>query len=124
MTSTEIAYDRTSGEYAMYVDGALVGFAANYHDASIALDRMSDDPPDGPPAIGDGPGEDNPPPDTKEHRLSVNRVVLNVVKALHIPCRFCKGDHLTQHCAKVRALLFAPEIIVLDLDYTPAPWAA
>jgi hypothetical protein len=152
MTSTEIAYDRTSGEYAMYVDGALVGFAANYRDASIALDQMSAEPPP-----DDAPGTDCP-----DHGPSNGDDCDK--------CRSCKGAHHTWQCPEVHALLFAEEKaaakriiskvlhrlnnprpcpgcgditagdccaacqesegaiirqgLLLEMDYTPAPWAA
>ncbi len=36
----EIAYDRETRDYAMYLDGELVGFARNYHEAEIQLDQF------------------------------------------------------------------------------------
>jgi hypothetical protein len=35
----EIRYDRLTRDYAMYCDGQLVGFAATYHEAELALDQ-------------------------------------------------------------------------------------
>ena len=34
----QIVYDRITRDYAMYLDGELVGFERTYHDAEIALD--------------------------------------------------------------------------------------
>lgn len=36
----EIIYDRETRDYAMYLDGELVGFAHNYHEAEVELDRL------------------------------------------------------------------------------------
>lgn len=59
MYRKEIVYDRETRDYAMYLDGELVGFARNYHEAEIALDQLvfelmngqmfSDNPPPTPP---------------------------------------------------------------------------
>ena len=35
-----IQYDRENRDYAMRLDGELVGFARNYHEAEIELDRL------------------------------------------------------------------------------------
>lgn len=36
----EIVYDRATRDYAMYLDGELVGFARTYHEAEVTLDRL------------------------------------------------------------------------------------
>lgn len=36
----EICYDRETHDYAMYLDGELVGFQRTYHDAEITLDQL------------------------------------------------------------------------------------
>jgi len=36
----EIQYDRTTRDYAMYLDGELVGFARTYHEAEVSLDQL------------------------------------------------------------------------------------
>ncbi len=36
----EIVYDRASHDYAMYLDGELVGFARTYHEAEVTLDQL------------------------------------------------------------------------------------
>lgn len=35
-----ISYDRETRDYAMYLDGELVGFARNYHEAEVTLDQL------------------------------------------------------------------------------------
>jgi len=40
MYRTEIVYDREVREYAMYLDGELIGFARSYHEAEITLDQL------------------------------------------------------------------------------------
>jgi hypothetical protein len=40
MYRKEIVYDRETRDYAMYLDGELVGFARNYHEAEITLDQL------------------------------------------------------------------------------------
>ena len=37
----EIVYDRETRDYAMYLDGELVGFARNYHEAEVTLDQLA-----------------------------------------------------------------------------------
>lgn len=36
----EIVYDRETRDYAMYLDGELVGFARTYHEAEVTLDQL------------------------------------------------------------------------------------
>jgi len=36
----EIVYDRESRDYALYLDGELVGFARTFHEAEVTLDRL------------------------------------------------------------------------------------
>ena len=36
----EIVYDQETHDYAMYLDGELVGFARTYHDAEVTLDQL------------------------------------------------------------------------------------
>lgn len=38
-----IRYDRTTRDYAMYLDGELVGFARTYHEAEVSLDQVAFD---------------------------------------------------------------------------------
>ena len=40
MYRKEIVYDRETRDYAMYLDGELVGFARTYHEAEITLDQL------------------------------------------------------------------------------------
>jgi hypothetical protein len=35
-----IVYTRETRDYAMYLDGELVGFARTYHEAEVALDQL------------------------------------------------------------------------------------
>ncbi len=36
----EIVYDRASRDYAMYLNGELVGFDRTYHEAEVTLDQL------------------------------------------------------------------------------------
>lgn len=36
----EIVYDRETRDYAMYLDGELVGFGRTYHEAEVTLDQL------------------------------------------------------------------------------------
>lgn len=36
----EIKYDRETHDFAMYLDGELVGFARTYYEAEVTLDQM------------------------------------------------------------------------------------
>jgi hypothetical protein len=40
MYRKQIVHDRTSRDYAMYLDGELVGFARTYHEAEVTLDQL------------------------------------------------------------------------------------
>ena len=40
MYQKEIIYDRDTHDYAMYLDGELVGFARTYPEAEITLDQL------------------------------------------------------------------------------------
>jgi hypothetical protein len=40
MYRREILYDRETHDYAMYLDGELVGFARTYHEAEVTLDQI------------------------------------------------------------------------------------
>jgi hypothetical protein len=40
MHRKEIVYDRETRDYAMYLDGELVGFARTYHEAEVTLDQL------------------------------------------------------------------------------------
>lgn len=40
MYRKEIVYDRETRDYAMYLDGELVGFARTYHEAEVTLDQL------------------------------------------------------------------------------------
>jgi hypothetical protein len=40
MYRKDIVYDRETHDYAMYLDGELVGFARNYHEAEVTLDQL------------------------------------------------------------------------------------
>lgn len=40
MYRKSIVYDRESRDYAMYLDGELIGFARTYQEAEITLDQL------------------------------------------------------------------------------------
>lgn len=40
MYQKAIIYDRATRDYAMYLDGELVGFARSYHEAEVTLDQL------------------------------------------------------------------------------------
>jgi len=40
MYRKEIIFDRETRDYALYLDGELVGFARTYHEAEITLDQL------------------------------------------------------------------------------------
>jgi len=40
MYRKEIVYSRETRDYAMYLDGELVGFARTYHEAEVTLDQL------------------------------------------------------------------------------------
>ena len=43
MYEKTIQYDRETRDYAMYVNGELVGYAATYHAAEVELDYLVTD---------------------------------------------------------------------------------
>lgn len=40
MYRKNIVYDRDSRDYAMYLDGELIGFARTYQEAEVTLDQL------------------------------------------------------------------------------------
>jgi hypothetical protein len=40
MYRKEILYDRETHDYAIYLDGELMGFARTYHEAEVILDQL------------------------------------------------------------------------------------
>jgi hypothetical protein len=40
MYRKEIVHDRKTRDYAMYLDGELVGFARTYQEAEVTLDQL------------------------------------------------------------------------------------
>ena len=40
MYRKQIVHDRTTRDYAMYLDGELVGFARTYQEAEVTLDQL------------------------------------------------------------------------------------
>lgn len=40
MYRKHIVYDRESRDYAMYLDGELIGFARTYQEAEVTLDQL------------------------------------------------------------------------------------
>jgi len=40
MYRKEIIFDRDTRDYAMFLDGELVGFARTYHEAEVTLDQL------------------------------------------------------------------------------------
>jgi hypothetical protein len=40
MYRKEIVYDRETHDYALYLDGELVGFARSYHEGEVTLDQL------------------------------------------------------------------------------------
>jgi hypothetical protein len=40
MYRKQIIHDRTTHDYAMYLNGELVGFARTYHEAEVALNQL------------------------------------------------------------------------------------
>lgn len=40
MYEKEIVYDPETRDFAVYLDGELMGFARNYHEAEVMLDEL------------------------------------------------------------------------------------
>lgn len=40
MYRKEIVYDRLTKDFAMYLDGELVGYGRTYHEAEVLLDQL------------------------------------------------------------------------------------
>ena len=58
MYRKEIVYDRESRDYAMYLDGELVGFARTYHEGEVTLDQLVFDLLSGGAVPDDQPADD------------------------------------------------------------------
>ncbi len=81
----EICYDRETRDYAMRLDGELVGYARSYSEAEITLDQLVFE------------------------LLSHGATTCPQRRSLLAPrvCGNCGGQHSIQHCPEVRAALFA-----------------
>lgn len=126
MYETEIVYDRPSGDYAMYVNSELIGYARNYSEAQTTLDTLVDalttstittmpgwlleaqaafdrtaatNPPGFPEDDDDSPDGGGPP---------------------RAPSLYA---FLVAECqAELDARLAPPVVMVMDLDYAPVSW--
>ena len=111
----EICYDRETRDYAMYLDGELVGFERTYHQAEVTLDNLVFELMSGQhfadltPAevqqdirqteadTRDFCGDDHADTTCPQRRpLLAPRV-----------CGNCGGQHSIQACPEIRAALFA-----------------
>ena len=118
MYKKDISYDRETRDYAMYLDGELVGFARNYHEAEVTLDQLVFDLMSGqfflptPTAAED---EDDSG-DLTEAMADDDYAEAMAEQAMgtyngFVPstCCFCHKPHAAQSCPEMRALLFAPD---------------
>ena len=91
MYRKEIVYDRETHDYAMYLDGELVGFARTYHEAEVTLELKL---PTGVQASVPWPTDGAP----GRHRLPhtaftwASQVVLGEFDALHFTAAGCEFD--------------------------------
>lgn len=95
MYEKSIRYDRETRDYAMYLDGELVGFARTHHEAEVTLDQFV-------------------------FELMSAAPVVTTPAEPATTCVFCSKPHHPQKCAEMRALLFAPDT-PLEEEWTPCP---
>ena len=96
MYEKSIRYDRETRDYAMYLDGELVGFARTYHEAEVTLDQLVFELMS---AIY-----------VREQPTQVNPTPADPVAAEPAStCCFCHNPHAAQTCPDMRAMLFAPD---------------
>ena len=114
---TEIVYNRGTGGYAMYLDGALAGYGASYYDASVALDALIaaerqlraccdgwSGAPDCDPPIDPDPAPEPWPPAA----IVADALLDEANQVLGLSCANCGAVHSIQHCPEIRAMLFRP----------------
>ena len=87
-----ISYDRETRDYAMYLDGELVGFARNHHEAEVTLDQLVFE-------LMSGVHTSNAP-------TPVDAPTIEPAST----CGFCQKTHHPQDCPDMRPLLFAPDV--------------
>lgn len=98
----EICYDRETRDYAMYLDGELVGFGRTYHEAEVTLDQLVFELMSG--EFFKAPDGLVVPP--------VDELVLTATEldggAVDMPstCKNCKGPHHSWQCPQIGDLLF------------------
>lgn len=101
MYDKSIQYDRETRDYAMRLDGELVGFARTHHEAEITLDQLVFE------LMSSYRKYDGPDPRTPTTEAPADDPI-----AIDPPttCCFCSKPHHPQDCPEMRALLFAPSI--------------
>jgi len=135
----EICYDRETRDYAMYLDGELVGFERTYHQAEVTLDNLVFELMSGQhfadltPAevqqdirqteadteeadvllsqTASHPGPDCSCPDCTRaaERLIVDAYITRLQVDAGLICQFCGDDHADTTCPQRRSLL-APRV--------------
>jgi hypothetical protein len=81
MYRKEIVYNRETRDYAMYLDGELVGFACIYHEAEVMLDQFVFE------------------------LMSGQYFHQHQVDNPHPPCPNCGGAHHVQRCPELLAAI-------------------
>jgi len=63
-----------------------------------------------PPAIGEGPGENNPPPNNRATPLARTAIDMAIEQTMarNRICATCRGPHITWRCTQIHSILFAP----------------
>ena len=100
----EISYDRSSRDYAMYLDGELVGYARTYHEAEITLDELVFELLS---QTASHPGPDCSCPDCTRaaERLIIDAFMTRLRFDAGVLCSFCGDDHADSECPLRRSLL-------------------
>lgn len=128
MYKKEIVYDRTTRDYAMYLDGELVGFARTYHEAEVTLDQLvfelmsglyyreqaAPAPAEPVHAACQVCGKTLVEDGLTHCRTCKAEIALDAAQ-IDPPttCVFCSGLHHPQSCPDMRALLFAPDAPII-----------
>ena len=87
----EIVFDRETRDFAMYLDGELVGYARTYHEAEITLDELVFELL----SSGDHSAENCP----RIHPIDATALLTEADAVIgRLYCPLCLGNHLLRDC--------------------------
>lgn len=129
--NTEIKYDRITKDYAILVDGVAVAYGRNYSEAEAKRTAYLAERDTATATELDGGsccstcGNDGDCPDCNAITTSIITTIVHQAMQATPTCKNCNAPHHTWQCPEIGNLLFAePVVMVMNVEYAPAGWAA